>query len=427
VGIDPGEIYTPAAREPERLNGRNYRIGDADRLGEGSLKQKARDNFAAIEVLRKLEQAGRAASDEERRTLVRYVGWGGLPQVFADFGGPEWQSERAQLKQHLTPEEYDAARASTLNAHYTSPTVIGGIYAAVERLGFSGGRVLADGRRAVRVGETSHPPVYYVPRGPVVAERDRLLALDALEQRAGAGRGLVLRVEPNARVGDEWPAFFEGRGFVSGKAVQPEATQLLRIDLARESLKAGFKPKTRYNLNLAEKKGVTVRASRDAATFARLAADTGKRQGINLPGVAYYQAALDLFGRSDEVRLYLAEHEGDTLGGIMVFRFGKTAYYLFGGSGDRKREMMPNYLLHWQAILDFRALGCDTYDWWGIPEEPAPDHPWFGLYRFKTGFGGETVRYIGLYEHALRPGPLKLERRLQQLKAKVRAPVHILR
>ena len=107
----------------------------------------------------------------------------------------------------------------------------------------------------------------------------------------------------------------------------------------------------------------------------------------------------------------------------MVFRFGKTAYYLFGGSSDLKRELMPNYLLHWQAMLDFRALGCDTYDWWGIPEEPAPDHPWFGLYRFKTGFGGETVRYTGLYEHVLRPGPLKLERRLQQLKAKVRRPI----
>src|SRR2546430_12206662 len=88
---------------------------------------------------------------------------------------------------------------------------------------------------------------------------------------------------------------------------------------------------------------------------------------------------------------------------------------------------MPNYLLHWQAMLDFKALGCETYDWWGIPEEPAPDHPWFGLYRFKTGFGGETVRYIGLYEQVLRPVPLKLERRLQPFKAEVRAPMHILR
>ena len=297
---------------------------------------------------------------------------------------------------------------------------------AVERLAFRDGR---SGVCSLQRSASLYPggSVYYVPRGPAVAERERLLVLDELERRATAGRALILRVEPNARVGDEWPAFFEGREFVKGKAVQPEATRLLRIDVEPDTLRAGFKPKTRYNLNLAEKKGVTVRAAADAATFARLAANTGKRQQIHLPGAAYYQAALDLFGPADEVRLYFADHEGETLAGIMVFRFGTTAYYLFGGSSDSKRELMPNYLLHWQAMLDFKALGCDTYDWWGIPEEPAPDHPWFGLYRFKTGFGGETVRYIGLYEHVLRPGPLRLERRLQQLKARIRPPVPILR
>jgi lipid II:glycine glycyltransferase (peptidoglycan interpeptide bridge formation enzyme) len=149
--------------------------------------------------------------------------------------------------------------------------------------------------------------------------------------------------------------------------------------------------------------------------------DTAKRQGIYLPGAAYYEAALEIFG--DAVRLYLAEHEGDVLGGIMVFRFGKTAYYLFGGSTDLKRELMPNYLLHWQAMLDFRAMGCETYDWWGVPEEPAPDHPWFGLYRFKTGFGGDTVRYIGLYERVLRVATMRLEERAQQLKRLIRRPI----
>jgi lipid II:glycine glycyltransferase (peptidoglycan interpeptide bridge formation enzyme) len=265
--------------------------------------------------------------------------------------------------------------------------------------------------------------VYYVPRGPAVIESARIQLLDALERRARAGGGLVLRVEPNDRVGDQWPAFFEGREFIQGDPIQPQATQLLDIDRDPEALKASFKPKTRYNLGLAERKGVTVKGSRDVATFARLAADTARRQGIHLPGAAYYQAALELFGPKDAVRLYLAQHEGDVLGGIMVFRFGRIATYLFGGSTDHKRELMPNYLLHWQAMLDFRALGCDTYDWWGIPEEPAPDHPWFGLYRFKTGFGGETVRYIGLYERVLRKARFGAERRLQRLKARIRGPI----
>ncbi len=142
MGVDPGEVYSPAAREPERLNQRNYRITAADQLGAGGLKQKARDNFAAIELTQRLDAEGRLAMDEERRALVKYVGWGGIPQVFAYSGADDWQAERDRLKALLTTEDFEAARASTLNAHYTSPTVIRGIYAAVERLGFTGGRVL---------------------------------------------------------------------------------------------------------------------------------------------------------------------------------------------------------------------------------------------------------------------------------------------
>jgi N12 class adenine-specific DNA methylase len=106
------------------------------------LKQKARDNFAAIELVRRLDGAGRAPTDEERRTLVKYVGWGGIPQVFAYSGAEDWEAERERIGTLLTTEEYEAARASTLNAHYTSPTVIAGIYEAAGRLGFKGGRVL---------------------------------------------------------------------------------------------------------------------------------------------------------------------------------------------------------------------------------------------------------------------------------------------
>jgi len=143
LGDDPGEIYTPSAgRNGQRLNTRNYRIQPDDRLGDGSLKQKCRDNFAAIELARKLEVENRTATEEERRVLVKYVGWGGIPQVFAWHAATDWEEERQKLSALLGTEEYEAARASTLNAHYTSETVIAGIYRAVERLGFQQGRVL---------------------------------------------------------------------------------------------------------------------------------------------------------------------------------------------------------------------------------------------------------------------------------------------
>ena len=111
----------------------------------GSLRQKARDNFAAIELSQLLDREARPANDEEKRVLVRYVGWGGIPQVFASWQEPDasdWRDERATIERLLTPAQYEAARASTLNAHYTAPGVVSAMYEAVERLGFTGGRVL---------------------------------------------------------------------------------------------------------------------------------------------------------------------------------------------------------------------------------------------------------------------------------------------
>ncbi len=143
MGDDPGEVYSPASgREPEPLNTNCYRITAQDRLGEGSLKQKYRDNFAAIELVRQLDSDDRTATEEEKRTLVKYVGWGGIPQVFAWHGDEAWEAERERLQNLLRPDEYEAARASTLNAHYTAANVVTAIYDGVQRLGFRGGRLL---------------------------------------------------------------------------------------------------------------------------------------------------------------------------------------------------------------------------------------------------------------------------------------------
>ena len=111
-------------------------------MGARSLKEKCRDNFAAIELVRKLDAENRLATDDERRVLIKYVGWGGIPQVFAWHESSGWEVERERLKSLLADSEYDAARASTLNAHYTSSVVVRAIYDAVQRLGFAHGRVL---------------------------------------------------------------------------------------------------------------------------------------------------------------------------------------------------------------------------------------------------------------------------------------------
>jgi len=153
VGDGAGEIHpAPAGRvladghrrrhqaEPPR-NLNSYRITEADRLGEGGPKQKFQQNLKAINTLRILDAETRTATPEEKAALVKYVGWGSMPQAFDDYS-EEWDRERTALQSNLSEAEYEQARSTTLNAHYTSPTIIGAMYRAVERFGFKGGRVL---------------------------------------------------------------------------------------------------------------------------------------------------------------------------------------------------------------------------------------------------------------------------------------------
>lgn len=143
AGDDERAVGVPAAGERRVLDklptAADYRITEADRIGEGSVKQKASDNLAAIRILKDIESAGRAATPEEQKILVKYTGWGGMPQPFMDkWAVPrEWAGVREELNTALTDEEFASARASTPNAHYTSPTVIKGMWDAVQRLGLN--------------------------------------------------------------------------------------------------------------------------------------------------------------------------------------------------------------------------------------------------------------------------------------------------
>ena len=130
----------PPERETSEPPARNFHISDSH-LGEGGPKQKFARNVEAIRTLQTLENENRNATPEEQEILFRYVGWGGLADAF-DPDKDSWAKEYVQLKELLTPEEYAAARASTLNAHYTSPTVIRSIYDAVEKMGFQTGNIL---------------------------------------------------------------------------------------------------------------------------------------------------------------------------------------------------------------------------------------------------------------------------------------------
>jgi N12 class adenine-specific DNA methylase len=147
-GISPGpgtgDRRDPSARrvfdiEPEAKPSRDFRITSVHRIGQGGLHEKARDNIAAIRLLKTLEAENRAATDDEKPVLARYVGWGAMPNVFGYASPDEWRSTADALKELLTAEEYQSARASTPNAHFTSPQVIEAIWTGLRHLGLGNG------------------------------------------------------------------------------------------------------------------------------------------------------------------------------------------------------------------------------------------------------------------------------------------------
>lgn len=131
--------YSTIPAEPQEKH--NFRITEETEIGAGGLKTKFRDNIAAIETLKKIERENRLATPDEQEILAKYVGWGGLSQAF-DSGNGAWTNEYKQLRELLTDDEYKAAAESTLNAHYTSPEVIGAMYKALDNFGFESGNVL---------------------------------------------------------------------------------------------------------------------------------------------------------------------------------------------------------------------------------------------------------------------------------------------
>lgn len=135
-----GSAPEPEPEPPAPNTPNNFRITD-DHLGEGGAKARFRANMDAIYLLKQLESEGRVATTDEQAVLSRYTGWGAIPDAFDENKG-DWAKEYSELKAALTPEEYEAVRSSTLNAHYTSPTVIRAIYDALVNLGFEGGRIL---------------------------------------------------------------------------------------------------------------------------------------------------------------------------------------------------------------------------------------------------------------------------------------------
>ena len=246
----------------------------------------------------------------------------------------------------------------------------------------------------------------YIPRGPVADPNDHntnAALFDALFDAAKSRRAFALKIEPNwldLPISD-LQSLISNFQLLTSNSIQPRTT--IHLDLTRDldAILAQMKPKWRYNIRLAERKGVVVRegSADDLATFYRLLQITSARDQFAIHSEGYYRAAFELFTARDNAHLFVAEYARERLAMIFVTAFGGEAIYLYGASSNAHRERMPNHALHWAAIQWAKARGCARYDLWGLGATTDADaRAAHGLYQFKQGFGGQPVQYAGAYD-----------------------------
>lgn len=255
----------------------------------------------------------------------------------------------------------------------------------------------------------------YVPKGPVVDySRPSLAAavLRAVAQVAGRRGALLVKVDPEV-LHDDLAALaaLGAAGFrAATEQVQRPNTAVLDLRPSLDEILAAMKQKTRYNIRLAERRGVVVEQA-GPETFREFYAvyqETGRRDDFIVRPYEYCRRAWQLFLERGHAAFFVARFQGQLLGGVIPFAFGHTAWYMYGASASVHRNLMANNLLQWRVIEWARARGCTAYDMWGAPDVLREGEPLWGPYQFKLGFGARLVRHAGAHDRALRPGLARL-------------------
>jgi peptidoglycan pentaglycine glycine transferase (the first glycine) len=266
--------------------------------------------------------------------------------------------------------------------------------------------------------------ILYVPKGPLldwanIPLRQKVLSdLRALARRQGA---IFIKIDPDVPLGTGLPNATDATTSPLSQSVlenlqqqgwlfsaeQPQFRNTVVIDLnaTEEELMSRMKQKTRYNVRLAERKGVILRKGNpaDLPVLYQMYAETAVRDRFVIRPEAYYNKTWRSFLQAGLAEIWIAEAEGEILAALILFVFAKKTWYVYGMSRHIHREMMPNYLLQWQAMRRGQILGCSSYDLWGAPNGSNETDPLWNVYRFKEGLGGVVVRHIGAWDLPTQP------------------------
>ena len=274
-------------------------------------------------------------------------------------------------------------------------------------------QLVAGAQLLVRSAALGLVRVAYVPHGPLVDWHDEeqvAVLFNQLDHAAYAQRAGLLKMEPRLWQSEMAPGQWEAlcqqqKSLPNVDTIQPPRTAIIDLRLSADDILAGMKQKTRYNIRLASKKGVTVRqgTAADIPMFNQMMQTTGRRNAFGVHEAPYYHVAFELFVPENGA-LFIAEYGDQPLAAIMVFTSGPRAAYLYGASSGEERNRMPNYAAQWAAIQWAKARGCVEYDLWGVPDYPEDEleanfksrnEGLWGVYRFKRGFGGQIKRTVG--------------------------------
>jgi len=254
----------------------------------------------------------------------------------------------------------------------------------------------------------------YAPRGPVMdfSNRDLVRQVTQLLKEWGKKNGgFMLKVDPPEESTIAHESLLSA-GFLKVQSVgfggtQPKCVMQLDLGPTEDELMAKFHQKWRYNIRLAEKKGVAVDidAGRDELkTFYELLMETCKRDGFLVRSQAYFEDMWDLLAPRGEIKLAITRYEGEPVSGALCYLLGDRAWYTYGSSSNRHRNVMPNHLMQWRLIQWAKAAGCRWYDFRGVsPKTGEGDTHLDGLNRFKEGFSPRFVEYIGDYDLVINP------------------------
>ncbi len=273
-----------------------------------------------------------------------------------------------------------------------------------------------------RVPKTKYTHMY-CPRGPVTNDGDTATLLELLAESRRLGdkyNAYELSIDPDITEEDPYLSELCHAGFsVNNTKHRPEYLQaryVFRLPINgrdEEEIFAAFHSKTRYNVRLSVKKGVTSRigTKEDLPAFVEIMKETAARDGFIARSLKYFEDMYDALA-PDNLRLYLMEYEGQVLSGAIAILYGDKVWYLYGASSNRERNRMPNYMMQWEMIKWTIENNCNIYDFRGITgdmEKTTLD----GLIRFKAGFAGERCDFVGKLDMFFKPNTARVIESLQ--------------